>query len=241
VRALRAVAALAIVTLPLAAVAESPKWGTFELRLASFRPDVDSEFVGMVPPPGGTNTPYADDFGTKRGLFPKMLVSYTLLDRFVQVDVGAGTGWFRAKGKGRILAADKVTWIPSEDTTTFSIIPATLALTVRVDGVAERWPIPLDVYGRVALERYHWLITNGAGDIAKKGATNGWSIAGGVGLLLDFIDPVLSRELEADSGVNHTWLYFEVEKSTVDDFGSKKSWILSDERLTLAGGLRLVF
>jgi hypothetical protein len=241
VRILRAVAALAAVTLPLAAAAESPKWGTFELRLASFRPDVDSEFAGKVPPPGGTSTPYADDFGTKRGLFPKILVSYTLFDRFVQVDVGAGTGWFRAKGKGQILDPTGNTWIPSEDTTTFNIIPATLALTVRVDGVAERWPIPLDVYGRVALERYHWLITNGAGDISKKGATNGWSVAGGVGFLLDFIDPVLSRELEMDSGVNHTWLYFEVEKGTVDDFGSKKSWILSDQRLTLAGGLRMVF
>ncbi|MGB8931933.1 MAG: MXAN_2562 family outer membrane beta-barrel protein, partial [Anaeromyxobacteraceae bacterium] len=227
-RALAALVAVAL-ALPLAASAETPKWGTFELRLASYRPDIDSEF-------GGARTPYADVFGTKRGVFPKVLVSYTLLDRFVQVDAGVGTGWFRAKGKALFADGSR-----SPDNTTFSIIPATLALTVRVDGVAHRWPIPLDVYGRAALERYNWLVTGSAGGLAEKGATNGWSIAGGVGLLLNFIDPVLGRELDADSGVNETWLYFEVEKSRVDDFGSETSWNLSDEKLTLAGGLRMVF
>ena len=231
-RTLRALSAAALL-LPLAAVAQapqSPKWGTFELRLDSYRPDVDSEF-------NGARTPYADDFSKKRGWFPKILGSYTLLDRFVQVDVGVGTGWFRAKGKGRYDSTGAV----SPDNTTFSIIPATLALTVRLDGFAERWPIPFGLYGRAALERYHWLITDGAGTITKKGATNGWSVAGGVSFLLDFVDPMLAREMDNESGVNHTWVYFEVEKNVVDDFGSKRSWILSDERLTLGGGLRMVF
>ena len=161
----------------------------------------------------------------------------------MQVDAGLGTGWFRAKGKGHYEdPPGSGVWVRSDaDNTTFSIIPLTAALTVRVDGVAQRWPIPIDVYGRAALERYHWLVTDGAGSITKKGATNGWSVAGGVGLLLDFIDPILSRELDDDSGINATWLYFEVEKSVVNDFGSKKSWNLSDEALTLSGGLRMVF
>ncbi len=36
-------------------------------------------------------------------------------------------------------------------------------------------------------------------------------------------------------------LFFDVTKSKIDDFGSKKIWDLSDERLSLAGGLMLVF
>jgi hypothetical protein len=226
---LRRALAVAALLLPLAALAQSPKWGTFELRVDNYRPNRDAEF-------DGTAGPYSDQFGLKRGWFPKVLVSYTLLDRFVQVDVGGGTGWFRAKGKGT-----NPDGTPSRDNTTFSIIPATLALTVRVDGFADRWSIPVELFGRVALERYHWLVTNGAGSITEKGATNGWSMAGGVGFLLDFVDPILARELDKDSGVNHTWLYFEVEKNVVDDFGSKTSWILSDSRLTLGGGLRMVF
>lgn len=219
----------------LPARAESPKWGTFELRLGQYHPDIDSEFDGA--------TPYADVYGADRGWFPKALASYTLLDRFVQVDVGLGTGWFRREGKGlqEDTSTDPPTWVPSRDASTFNVVPATLAVTVRVDGIAERWPVPLSVYGRAALERYHWWVTDGSGSETESGATNGWSVAGGVGLLLDFIDPKLSRELDADTGVNQTWLYFEVEKSFVDDFGSSTSWDLSDEELTLAGGLRLVF
>lgn len=214
----------------LPARGESPKWGTFEVRLGQYRPDIDSEFDGAV-------TPYADVFGDDRGWFPKVLASWTLVDRFVQVDVGAGTGWFRAKGQG-LYEGTRAT---APDETTFNVIPATLAVTVRLDGIAERWPVPLSVYGRAALERYQWWVTDGSGSETESGATNGWSVAGGVGLLLDFIDPRLARELDVDTGVNQTWLYFEVEKSTVDDFGSSSSWNLSDEELTLAGGLRLVF
>jgi hypothetical protein len=199
------------------------------VKVASYRPDIDAEFTNG-------DTPYADVFGNKRGLFPKVLASWTVLDRFVQLDVGLGTGWFRAKGKGLLDSG-----ATSSDTTTFSIIPATLALTVRVDGVADRWPVPLSIYGRAALERYHWLVTNGAGTVTEKGATNGWSVAAGAALLLDIIDPQMARELDIDSGINHTWLFFEVEKNQVDDFGSKRSWILTDGRLTLAGGLRFVF
>jgi hypothetical protein len=227
-------AALAAV-LPARAEAESPKWGTFELRVANFRPSIDSEF-------GGGTAPYAEIFGTKRGWFPKVLVSYTLFDRFVQVDAGLGTGWFRAKGKGRYEEpVGSGIYVPSGENTTFSIVPATLALTVRVDGVAERWPVPIDVYGRVALERYHWLVTDGSGGVTEQGATNGWSVAAGAGFLLDFIDPVLAREMDSESGVNQTWLYFEVEKNRVDDFGAADSWDLSDGKLTLSGGLRMVF
>jgi hypothetical protein len=222
-------AALALAAAPLLAAAESPKYGTVEVRVSSFRPDRDAEFDGAA-------TPYADDFGTKRGWFPKVLASWTLFDRFVQVDAGLGTGWFRAKGKGQY-----VTGGASGDTTTFSIIPLTAALTLRVDGFAENWSVPLDVYGRVALERYHWLVTDGTGGVTEKGATNGYSFAGGVGLLLDVIDSRLARELDAETGINQTWIYFEVEKNVVDDFGSSTSWILSDEKLTLSGGFRFVF
>ncbi len=236
IRAARAALAALVLSLPLAAAAESPKWGTFELRFANYRPDIDSE-------PGLTSLPYSRVFGEGRGWFPKALVSYTLLDGFVQVDAGLGTGWFGARAKA--FDVDPVTGAVlstrSGDTTTFNVIPATLAITVRVDGFADRWSIPAELYARAALERYNWFITDGSGGISKKGATNGWSVAGGVGFLLDFVDPMLARELDAESGVNRTWLYFEVEKGVVDDFGSKESWILSDERLTLAGGLRMVF
>ena len=231
------VAALTLLSAgPTAARAESPRWGTFELRLDNYRPDIDSEFAGSA-------TPYADVFGTDRGWFPKALVSYTIFDRFVQLDAGVATGWFRAKGKAidKDAATGGLLLTSSKDNTVLSIIPTSLVLTLRVDGAAQRWRVPVELFGRAALERYNWLVLDGSSSIAKKGATNGWSVSAGVGLLLDFIDTMLARELDDDTGINETWLYFEVEKSVVDDFGSGSSWVLSDEQLTLGGGLRMVF
>jgi hypothetical protein len=75
----------------------------------------------------------------------------------------------------------------------------------------------------------------------EKGATHGWTATGGIAFLLDIIDPTLAREFDRDNGVNHTYLYFEVTKAVIDDFGSKTSWDLSPESLALAGGLTFVF
>ena len=49
-------------------------------------------------------------------------------------------------------------------------------------------------------------------------------------------------EMDLDTGINHAYLYFDVTKSYIDDFGSSKSWDLSDEDgLSYSFGLLLVF
>jgi hypothetical protein len=47
--------------------------------------------------------------------------------------------------------------------------------------------------------------------------------------------------MERDTGVNDTWLVFDVTTSFVDDFGSSKSWDLSDESVSIGFGLMFVF
>jgi hypothetical protein len=127
------------------------------------------------------------------------------------------------------------------DDTSLRIVPTSLTLTYRFDWLATRHGIPLAFYARGALERYNWWVTDGGGDWAEKGATHGWSATGGVAFLLDFIDAGLARELDTDTGVNDTWLFFDVTTTKVDDFGSSKSWDLSGEELSLSGGLMFVF
>jgi hypothetical protein len=84
-------------------------------------------------------------------------------------------------------------------------------------------------------------VTDGAGRSRREGATNGWSVTGGLAFLLDFLDPSLARELDRDSGVNHTYLFVELTRSDIDDFGSSRSWSLSDERFSIGAGLMFVF
>jgi hypothetical protein len=94
----------------------------------------------------------------------------------------------------------------------------------------------------VALERYNWWVTSGSGGTSKYGATNGWSAGLGLALQLDFFDPYLARELDRDTGINHTYIFAEARKTKVNDFGSSTSWDLSDTgKLNWSFGMLFVF
>jgi hypothetical protein len=224
--------ALALAAAPAAARAQpSPRHGSFELGAGTYRPDIDSDFAS----PG----PYQQVFGSGRGWSFRAGVSKALYQRFGTLELGFRTGWFRDEGHGLVDVGGSLT--PSGDETKINIIPTSLTLTYRFDWLAERYGIPLAPYGRFSFERYNWWVTDGKGDWAKEGGTNGWSATGGLALLLDFIEPGAARTLDRETGVNHTYVFFDVTKSKVDDFGSKSSWDLSDEDLSLSFGLLFVF
>jgi hypothetical protein len=227
-RALLAAALLAVAG--AARAAESPRWGSFELSGGTYKPDVDAEF-------NGAETPFQDAFGTGYGWMLRAGGSWTVFRRAGSLEVGLASGYFWKTGHGQ----DEVTGSPSGDETSLRIIPVSAMVTYRADFLAERYGIPFAPYGRAALERFHWWVNDGNGDRQESGATNGWSVTGGLALLLDIIDPSLAREADRDTGINHTYLFFEVTKRTVDDFGSSSSWILSDDGVGYAGGLLFVF
>jgi hypothetical protein len=222
--------ALALAATP--ALAASPRWGTVDVGMQGYYPNIDSEFPTR---PGV----YETMFGSGRGWMFQLGISRALFTKVGSLELGLRTGYFQDKGKGIVAGTNPPT--RSADDTTFKIVPTSLALTYRFDWLADRWNVPLAPYGRAALERYNWWTTGGSGSWSKEGGTNGWSVTGGIGFLLDFLDPTLARELDQDSGVNHTFLYAEITKSRIDDFGSSKSWDLSDEKLSLAFGLSFVF
>jgi hypothetical protein len=215
---------------PAAAQVASPRWGSAELGGGPYLPRADHEFGGGVQPWhqvfGGAPAPmwrlhlaravYAGDGGS--------------------VEVGFKTGYFTQSGH----AVDRTTGKRTADRATFNIIPTSLTLTYRADQLWEGWGFPLVPYARVALERYNWWTTKQS-KWTQRGATNGFSATGGVALVIDYLDPQSARDLDNDVGVNHTALYFDVTKSKVDDFGSKRSWDLSDNRLFWSTGLLLVF
>jgi hypothetical protein len=232
-------AALAALSLTLAAPArgqdeEDPgkvKFGSFELGLGSYRPNIDSEFATK---PG----PYEKAFGTGRGLLFRLGFGKAVARSWGTLELGFRTGFYRDSGHG-FLSNDINT--QSADSTTFNIIPTSLTFGYRADFLALRHGIPLVPYGRVALERYNWWVTGGKGNTSQTGATNGYSGALGIALDLSLLDPGLGHELERETGIKATYLFFDATKSKIDDFGSKKSWDLSDSGVSLAGGLLFVF
>lgn len=224
---------------PRPTLAESPRGGSFWLDIGNYRPNIDAEFQGAA-------TPYKDIFGTGRGLVFRVGVAKSLFTQYGALELGGGIGWFSKGGKGFIQG----TTTPSGDSTQLRILPLSLNLTYRFDLLADRIGFPFVPYARASLERWQWWVTNGSGSTASQlgggrsgsGATNGWSGTLGVAFLLDYLDPGLAREMDRDTGINHTLVYVQATRTKVDDFGSKKSWDLSDEkRIAWSGGLMFVF
>ncbi len=227
-------AAAAVAT---AARAESPRSGSFSLQAQSYVPNIDAEFSGL---PAPQPTPYATIFGNGTRWTFKAEAARSVFDKLGTVEIGAGVGYFSASGKG-IYSGGANVGQPSPDTTTFNIVPTSLFAEYRFDWLADRYGIPLAPFAKLALERYNWWVTGAGGKTTKSGATNGWSAAGGLAILLDFFDPALAREMDRDTGIHHTYLFVDVSKAIVNDFGSKQSWDLSDKRLAIGFGLTFVF
>ena len=222
-------AAVLAVALATAARAESPRWGSFDLMAGQYLPNVDSEFAAK---PG----PWETIFGTHRNWMLRGGVSWSVFQALGSLEVGLQSGYFQRSGSAQLLAGGA-----SGDTTTFKMIPTSATLTYRFDLLADRWNVPFAPYGRLALERYNWWVTDGAGHSVKSGATNGWSAAAGLALLLDFFDPTLAREMDQDTGINHTYVFAEARKTYVSDFGSSSSWDLSNDGVSYSFGMLFVF
>jgi hypothetical protein len=226
----KTLAALALAALATTARAASDRWGSFELSAGTYTPNIDAE-------PALTTTPYANTFGGRGWMF-RAGVAKALFTQAGSLEIGLSSGFFRRSGHGRMASDPSVV---SGDPTTFSIIPVTLSLTYRADFIYEWWSVPFVPYARGSLERYNWWVSNGNGSNSKYGATNGYSGALGFCLVLDFFDPSLARDLDMETGINHTYLFFEFGKSRIDDFGSKTSWDLGEKHTSYTGGLLFVF
>jgi hypothetical protein len=213
---------------PAAAQVASSRWGSLELGGGPYLPRVDHEL-------GGGAQPWHQVFGgAPAPLWRLHLSKAVYAGSGGSVEVGIRTGFFSKSGHAVDSSGN-----PTSDRASFNMIPTSLTLTYRADQIYDGWRVPLVPYARVAVERYNWWTTK-ASRWTERGATNGFSAALGVALVIDFLDPQAARDLDNELGVNHSALYFDVTKSKVNGF-TGKSWDLSDDRLFWSTGLLLVF
>ena len=93
----------------------------------------------------------------------------------------------------------------------------------RFDYLAQHWKIPFVPYFKIGLAYYVWWIENGGGflSIAQYtppgatssqggwGGTFGWVMNPGGAFLLDVLDPSAAKTIDAELGINHTYLFCE--------------------------------
>jgi hypothetical protein len=185
-------------------------WAT-ELRFGPYRPNVDGEFSN------GQN-PWQDFFGKGSSLMFGLEVDYQLWHKFGSLAVGGMTGYFSMSNNNCIGAC--FTGQRSGDTSSFKMVPINALAIYRFDVPLLRWKVPLVPYLKFGLVYNIWWIsgpdgvyrfTTGASNDRALGGTAGITFAGGLSLALDWLDPSASVALDNELGINHTYVFFELQ------------------------------
>ena len=203
---MKAVLFLLLATQPTTTIGETPKASLFarlgvrmgaEFAVGPYRPDVDGEFSDA--------TPYADIFGSGTGLMYRLRVHAFLPTRVGELGFTAGIGWFTDSANA--LAADGGR---SAGETDVRLIPVSLLLRWRTEGLA-RWPgLPLALTMAGGLNYTFWRISRGDGSTAEadglrgEGGTLSAQLEGAIGLRLGQLDRHAAKTLREQYGIDDT-------------------------------------
>jgi hypothetical protein len=197
----------------------SPRLWNVELRFGPYRPNVDSEFANR----GESARPYEQLFSSSRHLMTQLEIDRQLSHRAGTWAVGVGVGYFNVTAAA--LSQDLQS--RTGDDTGLRLIPLSSVLVYRADTLRERWGSPLVPYAKAGLDCTLWQISD-TSQADRNGRTLGWHAAAGVTLDLSPLDPEAAADMDRESGVNQTALFFEVARYSLDGFGSGSALHVGD-------------
>jgi len=222
---------IAVFSAPQQAHASSPRTASLDLRLSSYTPAIDTEFAD-----NGTGlTPYADIMKEPAWL-KSVTVDWLIFDGFGELSAGFGVGYWTQAGTGKAYDGSK-----TDDKTTLTVVPITLDVSYRFTVLAERFNFPLVPYGRIGAGYGLWWIYNGIDEVASytdakgnklegQGGVAGVHWSAGLRLLLDVFEPQAAKGFDMELGVNHSYLFVEFQRMSLNNFGGdKKAFDLSDD------------
>lgn len=195
---------------------ESPQTMAFELRFGPYPPQIDSD----VP----SGTPFKDTFGDDTRFLLGVEFDWQALriPMFGTFGPGFGWGYTRFTGHGRNADGTR-----AEQEDKLSIMPMYAVGVLRVDVIARETAVPLVPYGKLGLGVAPWWASSGgtaskADGVEGSDVSYGWQFALGLMFLLDNLDPDAAAEIDAESGVNNSYIFAEWYYSDLSGFGSSK-------------------
>jgi hypothetical protein len=208
-----------------------------ELRFGPYSPDIDQEFKNG-------EKPHETYFKNERHLMTQLELDYQFFNRFGSAAVGVAVGYFTETAKAFF---DPSTGMPatarSGDETRLSLYPTALLAVYRADQLWRLFHVPFVPYGKVGLGYTFWRIYDGNDKVSTaagtsrsgngSGGTWGWQAAAGLSFVLDFIDPGSARELDSETGVNHTHLFGEWTKYAISGLGQDNRLNVGDSTWSL--------
>lgn len=206
---------------------ESPQNFEIELRLSSFKPDVDSD------PNLHGCTPFADIFGPGSSLMLGLEFDWQALriPHVGTIGPGAGVGYVSfsagapysgsSTASGGCITSSGAT---SGENTSLNIYPMYLAGIFRVDGPWKDFGIPVIPYAKLGGAFALWQATNTLGTSTFNGTKGqgyslGTQLAIGVAFNLNVLDPQSAREFDETMGVNSTLAFAEFTDSNITGLG----------------------
>lgn len=210
----------------------SPQTFALEVKGGPYSPDVDAEFASLP----ADERPHAAYFGNERRLLFRAQLDYQFFQKLGTLAVGIGAGYLRERAHAFVepetgmQASER-----SGDVTSLTLYPTSVSLVYRLDMLPRHLHLPLVPFAKVGLDYVFWIIEDGNGNTsdpagAGKGAggTPGWHAGAGLALMLDVFDPGSAQELDAEIGVNHTYVLAEVVHYDISGLGGSGSLQLGD-------------
>ncbi len=189
---------------PAPALPSPPAWG-FEIGLSLYRPAVDGEFDNGA-------HPFADTFSNSRHLMTEMELDRYLDHRFGTWGLGLRVGYYKVTAAA--YPPDGVT--RSGDETGLRLIPLSLSVLYRADGLPGLRDVPMIPYAKAGLDGVTWTATNSGGSATQTGFSPGWHAAAGIMLGLNALgNGVVTPGALADPCA----LFFEWDYAAINGLG----------------------
>jgi hypothetical protein len=198
------------------ALAESSQDMAVEIRVGRYYPEIDSEFAGGA-------TPFQNSFGKKMRWVAGLELDWQLLRIPYVGTLGPGVGFGYTTMSGKVFLDDGTT---ADETTKLSILPSYLVAVLRIDTLTRYTPVPLAFYGKAGVGGAYWWtrdnrgITRAEDGTRGDGTSYGYHVALGGMFLLDVLDRGRARDMDSTLGINHSYLFVEWYKSSLNGFNS---------------------
>ncbi len=199
-----------------------------ELRIGRYEPAIDEEFGG--------DGAYNAIFDGGNPLHVEAGYERQLYRGFGSAALGIAGGWARISGSA--IAADGTA---APEDTRLILAPIRLSAVYRFDYLQRRFRVPLVLAFEGGFTYVLWSAksengvsdaSDGAGGtVTGRGGTHGLHYGAGLHLLLDVFAPNMARGFDRNVGVNNSYLFAQVRRSNLNDFGDETSWDLSDTEL----------
>jgi hypothetical protein len=157
---------------------------------------------------GGYFYPAADDWATFYGDDKTWQISGSVAYKLVrQIEAGIEVGMARDRGAG---------YAPLNGILTgevrYDVFPLNVFVLIRGVFREQQWLVPYAGGGFTRM--YYRQEIEGQSDV--RGSTNGYHARGGIQLRLDELDPRATNNMYQDYGIDHTYLFFEVQYIRAD-------------------------